>query len=135
MELVGAFEKQIRKFIRLSPNSMFNVHNPHGIKLLTRLQVDLSHLLVNTNVYTIFKTPWIQRKTLFNKISNIKRSLLNQKNSIIVKTFLFGLNGLNGRECIDNRVNNQILYNRGKVHSFIVMNPFKQFTTSPEISN
>ena len=28
----------------LNPNSTLNVHNPHGIKLLTRLQVGLSHL-------------------------------------------------------------------------------------------
>ena len=41
---VSAFKKQILKFIRPSPNSTFNVHNPHGIKLLTRLRVGLSHL-------------------------------------------------------------------------------------------
>ena len=32
-ESVSAFKKQILKFIRPSPNSTFNVHNPHGIKL------------------------------------------------------------------------------------------------------
>ena len=37
-----------------------------------------------------------QRKTLFEKVSNIKRSLLNQNDSIIVKTLLFGSNGLHG---------------------------------------
>ena len=43
-ESVSAFKKQMLKFIRPSPNSTFNVHNPHGIKLLTRLRVGLSHL-------------------------------------------------------------------------------------------
>ena len=43
-ESVSAFKKQILKFIRPSPNSKFHVHNPHGIKLLTRLRVGLSHL-------------------------------------------------------------------------------------------
>ena len=43
-ESVSAFKKQILKFIRPSPNSTFNVSNPHGIKLLTRLRVELSHL-------------------------------------------------------------------------------------------
>ena len=43
-ESVSAFKKQILKFIRPSPNSRFNVHNPHGIKLLTRLRVGVSHL-------------------------------------------------------------------------------------------
>ena len=44
LESVIAFEKQIFKFARPSSDSTFNVHNPHGIKLLTRLQVVLSHL-------------------------------------------------------------------------------------------
>ena len=43
-ESVSAFKKQILKFIRPSPNSTFNVHIPHGIKLLTRLRAALSHL-------------------------------------------------------------------------------------------
>ena len=43
-QLVSAFEKQILKFMRPSPNSTFNVHDPRGIKLLTRLRVGLSHL-------------------------------------------------------------------------------------------
>ena len=55
-ESVSAFKKQIFKFIRPSPYSTFNVRNPHGIKLLTRLRVGLSHY-VNTNLDTIFKIP------------------------------------------------------------------------------
>ena len=43
-ESVSAFKEQILKFIRPSPSSTFNVHTPHGIKLLTRLRVRLSHL-------------------------------------------------------------------------------------------
>ena len=44
MELDSTSKKQILKFIRPVPNSMFNVHNHHEIKLLTRLLVELSHL-------------------------------------------------------------------------------------------
>ena len=40
-ESASAFKKKILKFIRRSPNSTFNVHNP---VLLTRLRVGLSHL-------------------------------------------------------------------------------------------
>ena len=43
-ESVSAFKTQILKCIRPSPNSTFNVHDPQGIKLLTRLRVRLSHL-------------------------------------------------------------------------------------------
>ena len=40
-ESVSVFKNQILKFIRPSPNSTFNVHNLHVIKLLTRLRVGL----------------------------------------------------------------------------------------------
>ena len=40
-------DNNIRKFIRPSPNSTLNVHNLHGIKLLTRLRVGLIHLHEN----------------------------------------------------------------------------------------
>ena len=117
LELVSAFKKQIIKFIKTSPNSTFNVHNPHGIKLLTRLRVGLSHLRehkfrhnfqdsldpfcncgrhIETTIHFFLHCSNYsnQRKTIFEKISNIKRSLLNQNNSILVETFLFGSNGL-----------------------------------------
>ena len=38
------------------------------------------------------------KESLFEKISNIKRSLLNQNDSIIVGTLLFVSNGLNDEE-------------------------------------
>ena len=38
------FRKSIVKFIRPSANSSFNRHNPRGIKFITRLGLDLSHL-------------------------------------------------------------------------------------------
>ena len=55
-ESVSAFKKQILKFIRPSANSTFNVHNPHGIKLLTRLRVGLSHLREHKFRHKIAKT-------------------------------------------------------------------------------
>ena len=99
-ELVSPFEKQIYKFIGPSPNSTFNVHNPHGIKLLTRLRVGLIHLREHKfrHDFQDFLDPFCncdqhietiihfflhcsnysnQRNTLFEKNSNIKRSLLN----------------------------------------------------------
>ena len=39
-----------------------------------------------------------QSKTIFEKISSIKSSLLNQNDSIIVETLLFGSTGLNDEE-------------------------------------
>ena len=151
-ESVSAFKKQILKFIRPSPNSTFNVHNPHGIKLLTRLRVGLSHLRehkfrhnfqdsldpfcncgrhIETTIHFFLHCSNYsnQRKTLFEKISNIKCSLLNQNDSVIAETLLFGLNGLNDKEYMYNRINNRIYYNHRKVPNTIVMNPFNQITT------
>ena len=120
---------------------------------------------MNTNLDTIFKTPWThsatavgiskqlltsfftaqiaQIKTLFENISNIKCSLLNQNDSIIAETLLFGSNGLNDKEnawIIESTIeyivtvvmNPLLLW----IHCYIIdMNPFKQITSFPEISN
>ena len=40
----GTFKNVILKFIRPSPNSIFECHNLQGIKFLTRLRLGLSHL-------------------------------------------------------------------------------------------
>ena len=41
---INVFKKNIFKFIRLGPNKVFNIYNQHGLKLLTRLRLVLSHL-------------------------------------------------------------------------------------------
>ena len=84
--------------------STFNVHNPHGIKLLTRIRVELSHLLEHKfrqnfqdslnsfcncdrhiqaamHFFLHCSNYSNQRKTFFEKSSNIKRFLLNQNDS------------------------------------------------------
>ena len=38
------FKKNILQFIRPSVNSVYNCHNPKGIKLVTRLRLGFSHL-------------------------------------------------------------------------------------------
>ena len=43
-ETFSAFKKSSLKFIRPSSNSTSNCHSPKGIKLITRLRLDLSHL-------------------------------------------------------------------------------------------
>ena len=43
-ENIRIFKKRLLEFIRPSPNSIFDIYNPYGIKLLTRLRLGLSHL-------------------------------------------------------------------------------------------
>ena len=38
------FKKQLLNFIRPNSNNVFNVNNPLGLKLLTRLRISFSHL-------------------------------------------------------------------------------------------
>ena len=42
---INVLKQNILKFIRLGPNKKFNIYKPHGLKLLTRLFLGLSHLL------------------------------------------------------------------------------------------
>ena len=44
LETISAFKEKILNFIRPSPNSVFDIRNPKGIKLITRLRLGLSHL-------------------------------------------------------------------------------------------
>ena len=41
---INVSKQNILRFFRLSPNNVFTIYNPHGLKLLTRLRLDLSHL-------------------------------------------------------------------------------------------
>ena len=41
---LSIFKKNLLNCIRPFPNSIFNIHNPYGIKLLKRLRLSLSHL-------------------------------------------------------------------------------------------
>ena len=124
------------------------MHSPHGIKLLTRLEVGLYHLCehkfrhnfqdsldpfyncgrhIETTIHFFlhFSNYSNQGKTLLEKISNIKRSLLNQKDSIIVETLPFWIEcPQRRRECMDNTINSGIYCNHGKVRNNTVMNLF-----------
>ena len=41
---IRIFKKMLLEFIRPSPNSIFDIYNPYGIKQWTRLRLGLSHL-------------------------------------------------------------------------------------------
>ena len=41
---VNVFKLSLLKFVRPVANSVFEINNPYGLKLLTRLGLDLSHL-------------------------------------------------------------------------------------------
>ena len=99
--------------IRPKPNSIFNIHNPLGIKYLTRLRVGFSHLKENkfrhnfqdsidpmcncgsgieTTIHFFlhcanFNT---QRQTLFDKTATIDTNILTENDDSIISVLLFG---------------------------------------------
>ena len=96
---------------------MFNVDNPHGIKLFTRLWVGLSHLREHKFTHNfqdslrpilqLWSAYWNNYSLLFPLLKLLKSkknslwkniSLLNQNDSIIVESLLSGLIGLNNKE-------------------------------------
>ena len=105
-----SFQESILKFIRPAPNSIFQCHNPKGIKYLTRLRVNISHLphhkfkhsfqdTINplctcsleaeTTIHFILHCPYYE-----NERHILLASIRSIKSSILVKTLLYGLDRL-----------------------------------------
>ena len=110
---LSVFKKNLLKFIRPSPNSVFNCHNCKGIKYLTKLCLSLSHLhehkfkhsfhdtlnafcSCRLDVETImqfflyYPLSTNQRRTFLNTVKDIDCSLTNTNDSILTHVLLFG---------------------------------------------
>ena len=117
-ESFSIFKKNILKFIRPSPNSIFNCHNPKGVKLLTRLRLGLSHLGdhkfkhsfqdslnpicncgtdVETTTHYLLHCPLFsdERLILINNIRNIDNNIVNLSDSRFSEVLLFGNSSFN----------------------------------------
>ena len=107
------FKNAILKFIRPSPNSVFECHNPQGIKFLTRLRLGLSHLRehkfkhsfqdslnplckcgaeVESTAHFLLHCPIYNndRSSLLSTIRNIDCKLLEITDSSLTHTLLYG---------------------------------------------
>ena len=104
---LSIFKKNLLNFIWPCANRIFNIHNPHGIKLLTRLRLgvitsfqDTLNPLCDcgndTETTTQFfrhcpschqKTP---RQTLLYNIRNINEQILSHGEDQLIQTFLYG---------------------------------------------
>ena len=103
------------EFIRPLPNSIFDIYNPYGIKLLTRLRLGLSHLnehkfkhgfnntinpicisggdIESINHFFLLCPKYCEaRQTLFDNIQSIEKMLLNQNESSLTHFFMVTLN-------------------------------------------
>ena len=110
---LSIFKKNLLNFMRPCANSIFNIHNPYGIKLLTRLRLGLSHLRdhkfrhcfqdtlnplcdcgndteITTRFFLHCPSFHILRQTLLNNIRNINEKILSHGEEQLIQTFLFG---------------------------------------------
>ena len=110
---LNAFKKKLLNFIRPCANSIFNIHNPLEIKLLTRLRLGLSPLhkhkfghcfqdtlnplcecaieIESTMHFFLHCTDFlIPRQTLLQKIRNIDDNILSQSETQLTQTLLHG---------------------------------------------
>ena len=113
LEGLNIFNKTLLNFIRPSGSTVFNCHNPKGVKLLPRLRLGLSHLRehkfkhsfqyslnpicscgndIETSAYFLLHCPNIsnERSTLLNIIGSTDRNILTRSESQVTKTLLYG---------------------------------------------
>ena len=110
---ISVFKEKILNFIRPSPNSFFDRHNPKGIKLITRLRLGLSHLRehkfkhgfqdtinrlcscgqdIESSTQFFFHCPFFinERRTLLSTIRSLDSKLLDCTDYDLTQTLLFG---------------------------------------------
>ena len=110
---LNIFKLSLLKFVRPVANSVFDINNPYGLKLLTRLRLGLSHLhyhkfrhnfqdCINpicvcgleteTTTHFLLYCPLFQsaRQSLLMSIKKIDESILKKHDELITKTLLYG---------------------------------------------
>ena len=109
----SVFKEKILSCIRLSLNSVFDIRNPKGIKLITRHGLGLSHLRkhkfkhsfqdtlnplcncgqdIESTIHFFLHCPFFnnERRTLFSTIRSLDSKLLDSTNYDLTQTLLFG---------------------------------------------
>ena len=110
---VNNFKEKILTSIRPSPNSLFDIHNPKGIKLITRFRLGLSHLRehkckhsfqdtinslcnycqdIEFSTHFFLHCPFFinERRTLLSTVRSLDSKLLHCTNYDLTQTLLFG---------------------------------------------
>ena len=113
LKSLSAFKNSLRKFTKRSPSPLHGIHNPIGIKLVTRLRMGLSHLrdhkfrhnfrdTINplcpcniepeTTAHYLLRCLFFSahRKVLFDSIDDTDIKLTTTNDELLVKTLLYG---------------------------------------------
>ena len=110
---LNVFKLSLLKFVRPVANSVFEINNPYGLKLLARLHLGLSHLRyhkfrhnfqdcinpicacgleMETTTHLFLHCPVFQsaRQSLLTNIKKIDEIILKKHDKLITKTLLYG---------------------------------------------
>ena len=110
---LNVFKLSLLKFVRPVANSVFEINNPYGLKLLTRLRLGLSHLRyhkfrhnfqdcinpicvcgleIETTTHFLLHCPLFQsaRQSLLINIKKIDENILEKHGELITKILLYG---------------------------------------------
>ena len=110
---ISVFKEKILNFIRPSPDSVFDIRNPKGIKPITRLRLGLSHLRqykfkhsfqdtinplcncgqdIESATHFFLHCPFFinERRTLLSTIRSLDSKLLDFTDYDLTQTLLFG---------------------------------------------
>ena len=108
---MNVFKLSLLKFVRPVANSVFEINNPYGLKLLTSLRLGLSHLRyhkfrhkfqdcikpitvygleIETTTHFLLHCLLFQsaRQSMLNKIKEIDEIILKKHDELITKTLL-----------------------------------------------
>ena len=112
-DFLNIFKLSLLKFVRPVANSVFDIINPYGLKLLTRLRLGLSHLRyhkfrhnfqdcinpicdcdleIETTTYFLLRCSLFQsaRQSLLMNIKKIDENILKKHDELITETLLYG---------------------------------------------
>ena len=109
----AVFKLSLLKFVRPVANSVFNINNPYGLKLLSKLRLGLGNLRyhklrhnfqdyinplcacgleIETTTHFLLHCPLFQsaRQSLLINIKKIDENILKKLDELITKTLLYG---------------------------------------------
>ena len=86
---LDVFKKRFLEFFKVTPNSVFGIHNPIGLKHLTRLRSGLSHLREHKFKHNFKDTPSLLCSCQTNQPEHVEHFLLHCPNYLSLRSELF----------------------------------------------
>ena len=86
---LDVFKIRYMKFFNVTPNSIYDIHDPKGLKYLTRLRVGLSHLLAHKSAHNFLDTTTNLCSCQNNQPETVEHYLLFCPSYLLIRSELF----------------------------------------------